>query len=274
MTIFLRWTAALALLAAAACQGGDSATSAPWLTYPGVDGHSKYLPLAGTAHDPSAAGTTVTCTGCHTDPSSFRMFQCTTTCHTSAVVTPLHTGLTDFTYGDQACYDCHRAGIAAPANHNTAFFPVGAGTKHAGIRCSECHTDLANPNDPHNFNCASCHQGLSPPLSAHGPVNIQVPNNLGGFDVLAVGILTVHTGQSTVGTPLSLTSESCLRCHADSQVDRVSAHSTSGDAFGRSQHAQAGCVTCHSTFRADKPFATNFGSNPGCIICHTTGIPN
>jgi hypothetical protein len=273
MTISPRWTAAAALLAVAACQGGESATSAPWLTYPGIDGHARYLPLAGTSHDPSAAGTTVACTGCHTDPSSFRSFQCTTTCHTSAVVTPLHTGVTTFSYGDQACYDCHRAGIAAPANHNTAFFPVGAGTKHAGIRCSECHTDLASPNDPRNFHCADCHRSLSPPLSAHDPVNI--PDGLG---VLAVDILTVHTSQNTVGTPLSLTSENCLRCHADSQVDRASGHSTSSEAFSRSAHTEAGCTTCHVAFRTDKPFAANFAAarsatrgppaSPGCNVCH------
>lgn len=277
MRISLRWTAAAALLAVAACQGGESATSAPWLTYPGVDGHSKYLSLAGTSHDPSAAATTVTCTGCHTDPSTFRHFQCTTACHAQQVVQPLHIAVSAFTYGDQACYDCHRNGIVAPPDHNTRFFPVGAGTAHAGIRCSACHTDLANANDPRNFHCASCHQSLSAPLnSPHGPVNI--PDNVG---VLAVDILTVHVDQNTLGPPLALgASENCLRCHADSQVDRIAAHSTSSEAFSRSAHTEAGCTTCHVASRTDKPFAANFAAartaartSPGCITCHATVGP-
>lgn len=277
MTISLRWTAAAALLAAAACQGGENATSAPWLTYPGVDGHAKYLPLAGTSHDPSAAATTVTCTGCHTDPSTFRTFDCIS-CHNHSdqtALTVLHPGVA-FVYTSQACYDCHRNGIAAPADHNTRFFPVGAGTAHAGIGCAQCHTDLANPNDPHNFACASCHVAAAPPLPSpfppHGPVNI--PDGVG---VLAVHILTVHTGENTTGPSLTLTSENCLRCHADSQVDPVAGHSTSSEAFSRSAHAEAGCITCHPGVRTDKPFAANFAAartasraSPGCITCHAT----
>jgi hypothetical protein len=243
------------LLLAAACES-ESTSSAPWLTYPGVVGHATYLPLAGTPHDPSppAGGGTpaVSCNDCHPG-ASFREFSCTG-CHQDPATSTAHAGIAGYSWLSSACYGCHPSGSAAPPNHTPSFFPVGAGTAHAGIRCTECHTDLSRPNDPASFACAACHLAMAG-FPAHGPV--------GG-----VSILAVHTGRNTVGPSLTLTSPNCLRCHADAQVDRVADHPRGENALGNGDHVGAGCVTCHPTFRADKPFGTDFRAARGCNTCH------
>jgi hypothetical protein len=241
-----------AALLLAAC-GSELPSAAPWLTYPGVDGHSRFFPLAGTPHDPSSgSATAVTCNDCH-GGATFTEFDCIG-CHQDPTTSAAHAGMAGYAHASTACYGCHRTGTSAPANHTPSFFPIGAGTAHAGIACTQCHTDLANPNNPANFACAGCHLAL-PGFPSHAPVN-------------GVAILTIHTSRSGLGAPLSLTSPNCLRCHADAQVDRIAAHPGGEDALGNRNHQGAGCATCHSTFRASKPFGADFGATRGCDTCH------
>jgi len=428
----MRIAFAAALLAAAGAGCGKSGTSAPWLTYPGVPGHSAYLQLAGTPHDPSAPGSKVACEGCHTG-STFTQFSCTgchlqaqcdsihlgavagyswassscyrchpnglgvmadhgtrffpigtashpavctschadlanrtpatlacATCHLSrpafatrhaavadypaaptgadcvrchaddlvtrladhaqtsagtppvtyfpiasgsgthgttclqchtqprtdkawaadftafrcvachahsdqAAVTASHAGVSGFAYASASCFGCHPDGLGAPANHTPSFFPIGAGTKHAGVGCRQCHTDLTRPNDPANFACASCHlaSAADPTFSSRhtSPAS-------------GVAILTVHTSSTGTAAPLALTSPNCLRCHADAQVNLVGSHPQGDSGFGTGQHLAAGCVTCHASFRGDKPYGANFGTATGCATCHSGGVPN
>jgi hypothetical protein len=231
------------------------------LTDPGVDGHARFFPLAGTPHDPTAPGTTVSCDACHPG-NSFAQFDCTT-CHTAAATDPLHTGVAGYTHTSDACLACHRSGGAAPADHDTRLFPRGAGTAHAGIACTACHTDLSHPADPANFACASCHAGMAGFSGKHDAVN-------------GVSILTVRTS-CTSSTSVALTSPNCLRCHADSQVDRVAAHPGGESGLGNGSHRGAGCLTCHVAMRTDKPFGADFRKSgagqgsPGCATCHNGG---
>jgi len=422
-------TAAL-VVAGAALGCGEQTTRAPWLTYPGVEGHSAYLQLSGTPHDPSAAGTTVGCQGCHSG-FTFTQFECTgchtrtqcdsihlaavpgydwaspscyrchpnglgivadhdarffpigtrshpavcTSCHTElanrtpatlacatchqaqpafagkharvadfpapasgadcvrchaddqvtrladhagagagtpvttfpiapgsashgttclqchtalradrawatdfaafdclgchahadqAATTASHAGVTGFAYQSSACFGCHPDGVGAPPDHTPRFFPIGAGTRHAGITCRQCHTDLGQPNDPAAFACASCHlaSAADPGFSARhtSPAS-------------GVAILTVHTSAGTTGPALTLTSPNCLRCHADAQVNAIAAHPGGESGFGTGEHRGAGCITCHRATRADKPFGASFGSATGCVTCHPSGTP-
>lgn len=251
----MRLAIAAGLLAAgaAACEGRS--TSAPWLTYPGISGHSAYLPLAGTPHDPSAAGTAVSCEGCHPG-STFTQFACTG-CHAQGACDAIHLGVVaGYTWSSDTCYACHRQGIAAPANHNSDYFPVGSGTRHQGISCRQCHTDMSRPNDPAAFACASCHLATAGLAALHtSPAS-------------GVAILTVHTSETQTTAPLALTSQNCLRCHADGQVDRIAAHPGGEEGLGNRDHRPAGCTTCHSGYRTDKPFGANFGAGSGCRTCH------
>jgi hypothetical protein len=41
------------------------------------------------------------------------------------------------------------------------------------------------------------------------------------------------------------TSAQCLECHALSHVDLLASHPARENSFARSEHARAGCFTCH-----------------------------
>jgi len=273
--------ASLQVLALLAAGCGNSNAAAPWLTMPDATAHTRYFPIGpGSIHagadcnkchsdaagQPSASFTTFNCAGCHD------VVVGGTALHGDAVtLASLHPPATAFTNTvatlglSDACRSCHPdGGVSAPANHEQ-LFPRAAGTKHASLTCSGCHTDPANRNDVTKLACASCHLARDATLTAkHGTV--------GG-----VAILTVHTGQNTTGPPLTMTSPDCVRCHADSQVNRVSSHSRGDSGFSRPEHDGAGCVTCHSADRppSEKPYrAVNWRTHPGCTTCHPGGIPN
>ena len=229
----------LAVLLAVGC--GGSQGGAPWLTYPGPDGHAKWFPLVGTVHDVTAAGTTVTCEGCHTDPKTFANPQCTTACHSAAATNPIHASVSTYVYATADCLRCHPDGsTAAPPDHDTKFFPRGTGTKHAAIACSRCHTNLQAPDDPASFACATCH--------ATRP-----------------GFSTAHAG--VTGVDGTTQSPDCLKCHGDSQVDTVAAHQARFPIQKASQTHDTVCLQCHTSLRTDKPFAADFGKFD-CTACH------
>jgi len=214
--------AALALLLAACDQ---KTLEAPWLTYPGVDGHARYVPLLGTSHDPGA----VTCADCHPG-ASFTQPVCTV-CHEKVATTSLHTGSTGVLAGFQftdppdplknppiawqrpSCLatDCHpRAGIPDASHHS--FFPVGDGTPHsraamgsaAGSFCKACHREPLDKGNLATLECVTCHQN---PASVSAPL----PGN-------HANLLTANS------YPIVPTSRDCLRCHDGGQVDRVATH--------------------------------------------------
>jgi hypothetical protein len=192
-------------------------------------------------------------------------------CHTNPQTDQSHAGVSGYVYATASCLGCHPSGTGgAPADHETAAFPIAAGTAHAGIACSQCHGDLGTPRDPASFQCAGCHQSLAGFTTAH--------------TVSGYGILVRVTG-CTGGTPISSaftpTSADCLRCHADSQVDRVASHPAEDSSFGKQAHARAGCVTCHQAMRTDKPFGIDFGQSgsrasatSSCAVCHAQGCGN
>ncbi|BDG05981.1 cytochrome c3 family protein [Anaeromyxobacter oryzae] len=232
----------LTVLLAAAC-GGSS--NAPAITMPSPDAHaSLYFPAnAASVH----SGTT--CGDCH-DPqaTSFAQFDCLH-CHTGAhadqtALTATHAGVAGFELTSAGCYRCHRDGTGV--NH-VPFFPIASGA-HAGVLCSQCHTDPANRKDPATLACAACHLQKDPALA------------------------TKHTSATVPVVDYGATSAACVKCHADSQVDRGASHpgGESGP-LGNSRHRSAGCTTCHSGFRTDKPWAASWSSTPGCVTCHPNG---
>lgn len=246
-----------------ACHADDAVQS--------VTAHQAKFPIAkgSGSHDTA-------CLTCHTQSradkpyaaADFTAFDCLA-CHTNtAASTSLlvntdaqHVGVTGYVYASASCYGCHPDGTGAPANHSTAFFPIGAGSAHAAVSCTQCHTDPANRQDATKLGCAAsaCHAAIPGFSNGHAPV--------GG-----VAILTVHTSQ-TASTELSLTGANCVMCHGDSQVDPVASHPAGDSGFGKVPHQGAGCVTCHSAARTDKPFAADFSTTPGCVVCHPGGIP-
>jgi hypothetical protein len=232
-----------AVVALAACGG----SSPPSVTMPSADAHAaRWFPAnAGTVHG------TCTCNDCH-DPqaSTFSQFDCLH-CHEGAhadgaALAALHGAVTGFEFTSAACYRCHRDGTGAGVNH-APLFPIASGA-HAGIACGACHTDPANRKDVSKLACASCHQQRDAALA------------------------TKHTSATVPVVDYAATPAACLRCHAESQVDRGSSHPGGEDGpFGNSRHRSAGCTKCHSAFRSDKAWAADWHAHPGCSSCHGSG---
>jgi hypothetical protein len=51
------------------------------------------------------------CSTCHTNPSNYAVFACTS-CHTQAQTDPHHTGVRGYVYNNANCYSCHPSGKA------------------------------------------------------------------------------------------------------------------------------------------------------------------
>jgi predicted CXXCH cytochrome family protein len=194
---------------------------------------------------------------------------------------PLHTSVADFNAlwtGPQLsahCVICHSDGSAsgaAPANHEQ-LFPRGPTTSHAGISCSSCHTNAANKKDLTAFACAACHAGITTPKT------LTAAHAITGYTITSYLTATTAGGTKTT-VPINMAdSRSCLKCHADGQVDRITSHPSGNSSFGTREHRTAGCLTCHSKLRTDKPWGTNFGEAKGakgppptgCYVCHASG---
>jgi hypothetical protein len=215
---------------------------------------------------PAADFTAYDCLACHTNAGPSGNVLATTDAQ--------HTGLTGYAYASGSCYGCHPDGTGAPANHTPNFFPIGAGTAHATVSCTQCHTNLASPNNPANFACATCHS------SPTGPTPTLITDH------------TTNTSNTRVKVPaseLSTTdSTTCLRCHADSQVSLTSSHPSG--ATGDPPHQGAVCLQCHDVYRTDKPYGIDFATDPsaaakcgpvlsscsvkkGCYECHNSSPP-
>jgi hypothetical protein len=204
-----------------------------------VAGSPKHVPDCKSCHDAfrtdkpwGADFTAYDCLGCHSDQAS---------------LATTHTGMTGYAYASPSCLGCHPTGQG-----HSAFFPIGARDKHAGIACTSCHTDLAHPTVLANFACASCH-------SADQAAHASPPSG--------VSILRVRSGGTS--STLGWTSPNCLRCHADSQVDAIASHPTQrGTPTNPSDHASAGCLTCHTALRTDKVYGSDWSTATGCSNCH------
>jgi hypothetical protein len=241
----------LLLTLAAACGNGGGAGSL--LTYPGIEGHSPYFQLAGTAHQPGATGP-VQCQSCHTG-DSFRQFTCTG-CHTNANptgtdvmarTTALHTdtsgnpfvlnGVT-YAYDSPTCLLCHPRGSIPHLS-----FPIGTGTAH-DLACAQCHTDLNAKTDLTKLACIACHAtspgGLKSPAAAHQQL---------------------RSPEYTA----TVTNQDCIRCHADAQVDRIASHGRQRAPVGL---GDSGCRNAGCTAGASDGNHGNF-----CFACHSSRPP-
>lgn len=233
----LRHFAQAVALAATALAGCSNQQEAPWLTYPGLEGHAAYFPLVGTSHDPStlasvAGASTDYCGNCHAG-TSFTLFVCTT-CHTHALVDPIHVAslvpeYVASTVTSADCYRCHPQGAGmSPAVHAT-WFPIGPGTKHPAV-CRSCHTDPVVRTDVSKLGCVGCHTSSSfaDPLVVHSTAGV------------------VDYWRNAV----PMTPRWCLRCHADGRIGKtVAGHDRiqmpgGTDLGGPANHGT--CFGCHT----------------------------
>jgi hypothetical protein len=184
--------------------------------------------------------TVVTCTGCHVQFTSITTPTAAAVWHddSSGSLASYHAGVpvTGFATDATSCLQCHPDGAGAPPPYHGQLFPVDAASKHAGIACGSCHgADRANTA---LLQCASCHAD-----STKSPSFPTVHDPVGSTTTVLASLTPPPASCQPVFFPP--TSAQCLECHALSHVDLLASHPAGDNSFARSEHARAGCLTCH-----------------------------
>jgi hypothetical protein len=192
----------------------------------GID-HTFFPIGTGTVH------TGLSCASCHPDRAHRKATDCTS-CHTHAAAetNAIHASIPNYAYTSPKCLECHPQSTIPGIDH-TAFFPTQLGATHGGISCRQCHPDRANRQV---LDCLTCHTATS-----------------------------TDPRHTTVGG-YARNSSTCVRCHAESQVNLVSAHLPFSIRLG-TKHYRTSCLTCHPVSRTDKPWAQDF-TPFDCLSCH------
>lgn len=220
--------------------GYEHATAACLLCHPngepqGTIDHDGFFPIAAPAVHQGIA-----CVDCHVNANDNSLVGCAQ-CHANDAVPPatVHAGIGGFVNESSACLSCHPRGEPGGLFDHVPFFPIASGTVHQPIGCSECHASTTNRAQTL---CAECHASVPPALTtSHAPMR---------------GFVNTSTG--------------CKQCHAEAQVDRASAHTPFRIASG--DHRQP-CLDCHTSTRADKPWAADF-ARTSCVECHSVNEMN
>ena len=243
-------------VAALAAGCGELGSSAPSVTMPSRASHGeRFFPITtSTAHGDAS------CDDCHGTFDTFRKFDCIT-CHAgtpadATALTAVHAsqaGFPDLAAPDRSvpsagCLLCHSDGTADgidPAVHGQKYFPIGAGTAHAGASCGDCHTNPTAKADVSTLGCAGCH------------------------DHEQAAMATAHARvKANATTGYAFSSAMCVRCHAEGQVDAVTAHTPFVITSGNHGPTEDGlCLRCHPGLRTDRPWAADFGVKD-CLGCH------
>ncbi len=213
------------------------------------DHDGQYFPIYSGKHD----GEWNDCIDCHTNPSDYTVFTCTT-CHANPETDNQHEGVGGYTYTSTACLACHPTGDADNVfDHNTTAFPLSGAhlmtdciechaSGYAGTPtdCASCHTldydQAANPNHTTlglPTDCASCH------TTAPGwaPATFAIHNDYyalnGAHAAIANDCAICHNGNYT-NTP-----NTCAGCHTP-DYNQAMDPDHSGNQF------PTDCATCHS----------------------------
>jgi len=265
----------------------DCHTQTAW-TPSTFDHDGQYFPIYSGQHDNEWD----LCADCHTNPSDYSVFTCTTSCHSQSSTNNEHQGVGGYQYLSSACYACHPTGNASAAfNHNSSTVPLTGG--HSNLACASCHPNgytgaptecsgchtpdynqTANPN--HTAigianTCATCHT-TNP---GWAPATFPTHNNyyvLAGAHIpLANQCAGCHNGN------YNSTPNTCAGCHTDTYNQTTNPnHATSGFSTAcescHSQTAWTPSTFNHSTIYpltgAHASIATN------CVLCHPTGYSN
>jgi hypothetical protein len=244
----------------------------------------QYFPIYSGKHN----GVWMQCTECHNDPANYAEFTCVS-CHLNPETNDAHTGVSGYTYEDNACLACHPTGDADNAfDHNSTQFPLtGAHTTVACISCHangfvgtstacvDCHlTDFnssVNPSHPAlglSTDCVQCHT-TQPGWS---PATFSIHNSYyqlnGAHAIIANDCAACHNGNYN-NTP-----NTCMACH---QSD----YNATTDPNHQTAQFPTDCASCHSetawqpsTFNHDgQYFPIYSGKHQGtwmqCNECHT-----
>ncbi len=83
----------------------DCHTQSAWT--PSTFNHDgQYFPIYSGKHKDEWS----TCADCHTNPSNFSVYTCTTSCHPQSSTNNQHQGVSGYSYSSNACFSCHPNG--------------------------------------------------------------------------------------------------------------------------------------------------------------------
>ncbi|MBV6441825.1 MAG: hypothetical protein DYG98_23560 [Haliscomenobacteraceae bacterium CHB4] len=223
-------------------------TDVDWMPaqYPQHD--AAYFPIYSGEHK----GEWDKCLDCHTNPSNYAEFTCTT-CHKNPETDNEHGGVNGYSYHSPACLACHPTGNEDDVfNHNNTNFPLTG--KHQTANCLDCH---ANGYAGTPTNCAACHTtdynqsanpnhaALSIPTDCSGchttagwePATFAIHNNYyqlnGAHAAIANNCAACHNGNYN-NTP-----NTCAGCHTDDYNQTTNPNHAAA-------HFPTNCASCHS----------------------------
>ena len=191
------------------------------------------------ANEFSAA--TVACTGCHVVSSDVDGGV-----HSQSVMANQHSGVDSYVWASAACLDCH-PNSEPMGNFVHSRFPITSGTKHTGLRCSDCHLGSGPKTDVTQLACFGCHAALVNKSPTVGQIHNGVPN---------------YTADSPA----------CFNCHPHSEPVGPMDHTRLFPVAVGDKHATAAylasmktndttCTACHAS-RTDR-------TREFCASCHT-----
>ena len=253
--------------------------------------HDGIFPIYSGAH----AGAWRNCFTCHTDPTTYRVFVCTS-CHTQPETDPHHQGIPGYQWQSTSCLACHPAGRSGGVQFHEAIFPINSGT-HAGkwTACADCHIDRSN------FAVFSCMTGACHAQAATDPRH----SGISGYQYVATQCRACHPdgraggfAQHDAVFPINSGTHvgkwtACADCHTDPNSRQVFSCTTGAchvatPTNGLHQgipgylYTSAQCLACHPTglkgrFTQHDPlfFPIFSGKHAGrwsndCAVCHTT----
>lgn len=195
----------------------------------------------------------ITCQSCHTQPTTFRSFSCLG-CHAhrrtgydeaagTQGLDEVHAGNVSYRYDSRYCLDCHPTGSAAEVGRAAhTDFPIGLGSAHERIGCTECHTQGTRTT----ATCTECHR------DSDGDSQ---------FDHDVAPMAAVHgTDMATLG--YAWDTGACRACHPGAEVPGLLAHDRAFPIDAGTVHgdARVGCADCHPNRQDHRQLA--------CVACH------
>jgi nitrate/TMAO reductase-like tetraheme cytochrome c subunit len=263
-------------------------TDAGWTPAEYLQHDVQYFPIYSGKHK----GEWDQCLECHTNPSNYAEFACTT-CHESGETGSEHRGVGGYSYNSTACLACHPTGDEDDNfNHNLTNFALtgehttaeciechSAGFAGTPTECAACHTPEFNQTTNPNHNalgistdCAACHttEPEWEPATFANHNDYYMLN--GAHAAIANDCATCHNGDY-MNTP-----NTCVGCHLEE-------YNATTDPNHVAQQFSTDCKICHSENAWDPATfdhnLTNFALNGAhatiandCATCHNGDYSN
>ncbi len=227
------------------CAGCHSETAWVPATF---DHDGQYFPIYSGKHQ----GQWDQCVDCHTNPSNFAEFTCTT-CHANPETNNQHNGVNGYSYNSPACLACHPTGDATNGfDHNNTAFPLTGA--HLTADCIDCHASgyAGTPTD-----CAACHTTNYNQSSNPNHVTLAIPTNCANCHTTsgwAPATFAIHDNYYPLTGAHATIANDCNACHNGNYTNTPNT-----------------CAGCHTPDynQSTNPNHVTLAIPTDCESCHT-----